>query len=180
MTPDFISESSLWGPLYALGVFAVLILVAAITQAVFQLVLRRRTRSAPDALDTQIVSTVRGPAVLFVVLLGLFLGFLALTSLASPAFDVLEGWDEIRQSWANIFRNTKRMQVRVSQLSVQVVGDLAWACCVEDITYASEGGFGTALVGATNIFLRLNGRWLMVQHHASQLPSSEDSKFPVQ
>ena len=97
-----------------------------------------------------------------------------------PGWDVLEGWEEIRQSWANIFRNTKRMQVRVSQLSVQVVGDLAWACCVEDITYASEGGFGTALVGATNIFLRLNGRWLMVQHHASQLPSSKDSKFPVQ
>ena len=40
-----------------------------------------------------------------------------------PGWDVLEGWEEIRQSWANIFRNTKRMQVRVSQLSVQVVGE---------------------------------------------------------
>ena len=97
-----------------------------------------------------------------------------------PGWDVLEGWDAIRQSWENIFRNTKRMQVRVTQMSVQVVGDLAWACCVENITYATEEAVGTALVGATNIFLRLNGRWLMVQHHASQLPSLEDSKFPVQ
>ena len=97
-----------------------------------------------------------------------------------PGWDVLEGWDAIRQSWENIFRNTKRMQVRVTQMSLQVVGDLAWACCVEDITYATEEALETALVGATNIFLRLNGQWLMVQHHASQLPSSEDSKFPVQ
>ena len=100
MTPDFISESSVWGPLYALGVFAVLVLVAAIAQAAFQLVLRRRMRSAPDALDTQILSTVRGPAVLFIVLLGLFLGFLVLTSLTSSTFDVLDGWDAgVRKAW---------------------------------------------------------------------------------
>ena len=100
MTPDFISESSLWGPLYALGVFAVLVLVAAIAQAAFQLVLRRRMPSAPDALDTQIVSAVRGPAVLFIVLLGLFLGFLALTGLTSPTFDVLDGSDTwVRKAW---------------------------------------------------------------------------------
>ena len=100
MTPDFISESILWGPLYALGVFAALVLVAAIAQAVFQLVLRRRMRSAPDALNTQILSAVRGPTVLFIVLLGLFLGFLVLTSLTSPTFDVLDGWDTwVRKAW---------------------------------------------------------------------------------
>jgi len=100
MTPDFISESILWGPLYALGVFAALVLVAAIAQAVFQLVLRRRMRSAPEALNTQILSAVRGPAVLFIVLLGLFLGFLVLTSLTSPTFDVLDGWDTwVGKAW---------------------------------------------------------------------------------
>ena len=100
MTPDFINESVLWGPLYALGVFAALVLVAAIAQAVFQLVLHRRMRSAPDALNTQILSAVRGPAVLFIVLLGLFLGVLVLTSLTSPTFDVLDGWDTwVRKAW---------------------------------------------------------------------------------
>ena len=100
MPPDFISESSLWGPLYALGVFALLVLVAAISQAAFQLVLRRRMRSASDALDTQILSTVRGPVVLFIVLLGLFLGFLVLTSLTSATYDVLDGWDTaVRKAW---------------------------------------------------------------------------------
>jgi len=100
MTPDFISESILWGPLYALGVFAVLVLVAAIAQAMFQLILRRRMRSAPDALNTQILSAVRGPTVLFIVLLGLFLGILVLTSLTNPTFDVLDGWDTwVRKAW---------------------------------------------------------------------------------
>ena len=100
MTPDFISESILWGPLYALGVFAALVLVAAIAQALFQLVLRRRMRSAPDALNTQILLAIRGPAVLFIVLLGLFLGVLVLTSLTNPTFDVLDGWDTwVRKAW---------------------------------------------------------------------------------
>ena len=100
MLPDLIRESNVWGPLYALGVFAALLLVASIAQVAFQIVLRRRMRGAPDALDTQILAAIRGPVVLFIALLGLFLGFLVLTWLTSPAFDALDGWDQwIRKAW---------------------------------------------------------------------------------
>ncbi len=97
-----------------------------------------------------------------------------------PGWEILQGWEEIRKSWENIFRNTRRMGVRLREVSVQGEGDLAWVCCVEDITYASDKGFGTARVGATNIFLRRNGRWLMVQHHTSPLPASTDESLSVQ
>ena len=100
MPPDFIIESNLWGPLYAVGIFVVLSLIAAIFQVAFQLVLRRRKRSSPDALDTQILSTIQGPTVLFIVFLGLFLGFLSLTRLSISTFEVLNGWDTwIRKIW---------------------------------------------------------------------------------
>ena len=122
MTPDFISESSLWGPLYALGVFAVLVLVAAIAQAAFQLVLSRRMRSARDALVTQILSSVRGPMVLFIVLLGLFLGFLVLTNLTSSTFHVLDGWEtSVRKAWVVV------LVAEVSYLASQLTQVLiAW------------------------------------------------------
>ena len=81
MPPDFIKESELWGPLFALGVFATLLLAAAIVQVVFQVMLRHRLRAAPEALDTQIVASIKGPTVLFIMILGPLLGFIALTEL---------------------------------------------------------------------------------------------------
>ena len=94
MPPEFIKESNLWGPLFALGVFGVLVLVAVIVQVVFQIVLRRRATTAPESLDTQIVATIRGPVVLFIIVLGVFLAFIVLTGLTSPVFDVLDEGDE--------------------------------------------------------------------------------------
>ena len=100
MPPDFIKESNLWGPLFALGVFLVLVLAGAVVQVVLAIVLRRRKRAAPDALDVQVLEVVRGPAVLFFALLGLFLGFLALTELTTPTFDDLDGYDKwARRGW---------------------------------------------------------------------------------
>ena len=70
--------------------------------------------------------------------------------------------------------------MRLRKASVQVECNSAWVCCVQCITYASDDSFGTALVGATNIFFRRNGRWLMVQHHTSPLPISTYESLSVQ
>ncbi len=100
MPPEAIRVSELWGPLWALGVFMVLTLIAAIAQVIFQVIVKRRTAAAPDAIDTQIFATIKGPLVLFLLILGLFLGFTILTDLESDTYDVLEGWDEwARGAW---------------------------------------------------------------------------------
>ncbi len=44
--------------------------------------------------NDQILSSVRGPVVLFLVVSGLFLGFLTLTKLTHPTYDTLNGLDE--------------------------------------------------------------------------------------
>ena len=101
MPPDFIKESELWGPLFALGVFAALLLAAAIVQVVFQVMLKHRLRAAPEALDTQIVGSIKGPAVLFIIILGPLLGFITLTELKTPTWDSLDGLDIwARRVWA--------------------------------------------------------------------------------
>jgi small-conductance mechanosensitive channel len=65
-----------------------------------QTAIKHRVKAAPDALDTQILETVKGPVVLFVVVLGLLLGFLVLTGLTSSRFDVFDGRDVMaRKVW---------------------------------------------------------------------------------
>jgi ketosteroid isomerase-like protein len=87
-----------------------------------------------------------------------------------PGWELLSGWEEVRESWARIFENTGRMQVIISNVEVQMLGDVAWVVCNEKITSTTDKGFDTALIQATNIFVRRGENWLMIHHHASPLP----------
>ncbi len=86
-----------------------------------------------------------------------------------PGWELLVGWEEVRASWADIFRSTLRMLVAIGRTLVRVHGDTAWVCCLENITTTYEGGFSTGLAEATNLFIRQDGRWLMVHHHTTPL-----------
>lgn len=87
-----------------------------------------------------------------------------------PGWDLIQGWEEVRESWATIFRSTEYMRVAVSRPLVHVFGDTAWITCIENVTSTFAQGFSTGLVEATNIFVRRNGQWRMVHHHAAPLP----------
>lgn len=86
-----------------------------------------------------------------------------------PGWDLLAGWEEIRESWARIFANTRRVQIALSSVRVHVEGQVAWVACTEHITSAFAEGFDQALVQATNMFALREGAWLMASHHASPL-----------
>jgi ketosteroid isomerase-like protein len=87
-----------------------------------------------------------------------------------PGWELLLGWDEVRERWARIFKNTKRVQVALSALWVRVEGNVGWVACTARSTTALSEDFDEAVVQATNIFVRREGRWLLVAHHASALP----------
>ena len=86
-----------------------------------------------------------------------------------PGWDLLLGWDEVRESWARIFSNTQRMKVALNSVWVCVQGEVAWVACTEHVTSAFATGFDEVLVQATNIFVLRDGAWRMVVHHASPL-----------
>lgn len=88
-----------------------------------------------------------------------------------PGWELLRGWEEIRESWARIFSNAQRIRVDLSSIWVQIVGDTAWVACTEHVTTSYEEGFEQALVQATNIFVNRQGAWQLVLHHASPLPT---------
>jgi ketosteroid isomerase-like protein len=89
-----------------------------------------------------------------------------------PGWDLLFGWEEIRERWARIFKNTKRVQVAISGVHVRVEGRVGWVACTARITTAFADGFDDAAVQATNIFIEREGKWLLVAHHASPLPTT--------
>lgn len=87
-----------------------------------------------------------------------------------PGWDLLVGWEDVRESWDRIFRSTEQMRVSISRPLVRVHGDAAWVSCTESVTSAFEEGFSTAVVEVTNIFVRRPGGWRMVHHHTTPLP----------
>ena len=87
-----------------------------------------------------------------------------------PGWDMVEGWEAVRESWERIFQNTQYMRIAVGLQFVQVENSLAWVCCTEKISSAAEGRFDTAYVQATNLFKRQEGNWYLILHHSSHLP----------
>lgn len=97
-----------------------------------------------------------------------------------PGWDLLLGWDEVRERWARVFTNTSRVRVALSTVRVRVEGTVGWAACTVRLTTAFAEGFDEAVVQATNIFVLREGKWLLVVHHASVLPEDLESESTVQ
>jgi len=92
-----------------------------------------------------------------------------------PGWDLLYGWDEVRERWARVSANTKRAQVVLSNVQVRVEGTVGWVACTARVTTAFADGFDQAVVQATNLFVLRDGQWLLVAHHASALPTSSSA-----
>lgn len=87
-----------------------------------------------------------------------------------PGWEMITGWARVRESWETIFEGEQHLRASASEVSVRVLGDLAWVSCLENITVFSESSFDSAQAAATNLFVRRGEGWLMVLHHASPIP----------
>lgn len=87
-----------------------------------------------------------------------------------PGWTALEGWEAIRQSWENVFDPLDKAETKLSNVTIQIKGKVAWVTCIQQLTYISRMPVGMNLSVSTNIFEKKDDRWLMVVHHASPLP----------
>jgi ketosteroid isomerase-like protein len=67
------------------------------------------------------------------------------------------------------------VRVALSCEWVRVEGDVGWVACTARVTSAFAEDFDEAVVQATNVFVRREGQWLLVVHHASPVPTSSDT-----
>jgi ketosteroid isomerase-like protein len=86
-----------------------------------------------------------------------------------PGWELLEGWDAVRQSWAAIFANTAFMRFVITDVSVHLYGHVAWVTCLENLTDAVEST-QISRVLATNIYEQNTDEdWYIVHHHGSPI-----------
>ena len=84
-----------------------------------------------------------------------------------PGWDILRGWDSVRESWRAIMGSAAYMKIDVSDSAGYILGGAAWVTCVENIYTISEGITTHATVASTNIFESTVAGWKIIGHHGS-------------
>jgi ketosteroid isomerase-like protein len=80
-----------------------------------------------------------------------------------PGWPILRTWEAVASSWRRILEGPGRNQFIVTNEAVAIDGDLAYVTCDENLVSPQ----GTGTVAATNVFVRIDGTWLLVLHHGS-------------
>ncbi|MBW4653111.1 MAG: nuclear transport factor 2 family protein [Kaiparowitsia implicata GSE-PSE-MK54-09C] len=86
-----------------------------------------------------------------------------------PGRGVLMGWDNIHDSWEQIFHNTHYLEVDVQVKSSEISGSLAVVVVVESIMQVVGARRLEAKSIATNVFERMGASWFLIHHHGSPL-----------
>jgi ketosteroid isomerase-like protein len=93
-----------------------------------------------------------------------------------PGWDLIIGWEGVRESWARIFSNTSGMRVKATSVEIKIDEDFALVTCHENLALFLDNTSApvSAQTAATNLFRRIGGQWRMIHHHASQVPKTQD------
>ncbi len=84
-------------------------------------------------------------------------------SCTHPGWARLRGWSRVGASWAAIAGGPQQLQFILTDLQVDVVGDIGVVTLDENMV--SEAFSSTA--AAVNLFVRTAAGWQMMSHHAS-------------
>src|SRR5215472_7863889 len=81
-----------------------------------------------------------------------------------PGWDLFTGWLAIRESWITIFRNTEMIKFVITNTKLRVFGNVAVVVCLENIETLVNGEILRLGVIATNMFEKIDNRWLLIHH----------------
>jgi ketosteroid isomerase-like protein len=84
-----------------------------------------------------------------------------------PGGEVLVGPERVHGSWQVIFENTQAIHFEIADLSIQVIGELAWATNIERIRPSDADAGVVTEIAATNLYMLRDGEWKLALHHAS-------------
>jgi len=91
-----------------------------------------------------------------------------------PGWDLIIGWEKVRESWEQIFTGATGMRVSFTDIDLKIEGDIALLNCYENLAIFLDSTSApvSARTTATNLFQRVEGEWRMIHHHASQVPDA--------
>ena len=88
-----------------------------------------------------------------------------------PGGPRLAGYDQVRESWAQVFAPGQRIKIQLSNPVVLSGMMLAIHSVHENILVPGES-LPRAPVAATNVYLRTGNGWRMLLHHGSPAPQT--------
>lgn len=91
-----------------------------------------------------------------------------------PGWRILRGWGPVMESWKRIFENTPSMQFTLTDLNIQVSGEVAWVTLYENLNSSIQGQSYSAAILTTNVFQKTADGWRMILHHGSSVSQSTD------
>ena len=91
-----------------------------------------------------------------------------------PGWRILRGWGPVMESWKRIFENTPSMTFELTDVKVEVRGELAWVTLYENLNSAIEGQNYSAAILTTNMFQKTSEGWRMILHHGSSVSQAPD------
>jgi ketosteroid isomerase-like protein len=89
-----------------------------------------------------------------------------------PGWQMLRGWDAVRESWRRIFSGEVFYHIELDQMAVHIHGETAVVTCVERIAAIDEKESIISLATSTNLFVASPTGWKLILHHASPLPGN--------
>ncbi|WP_354641841.1 nuclear transport factor 2 family protein [Kitasatospora camelliae] len=100
-----------------------------------------------------------------------------------PGWPVLRGRAQVTRSYMLIMANTEYIQFFLTDVEVEVQGDVALVTCTENILSGgepeTEGELGPLVGGkvvSTNVFRRTEDGWHLWSHHGSPVLTSGDDE----
>jgi ketosteroid isomerase-like protein len=99
----------------------------------------------------------------------------AQVSTAHPMGDWVYGWEQVWATWQELAHVLSEGAIEVLGLRIQVLGDVAVATCIEDVSLTIGERAVRWRSNVTNVFTREGGQWKMLHHHADKAPSAEQA-----
>lgn len=96
-----------------------------------------------------------------------------------PGWRILRGWKPVMESWQRIFENTPQIRFMLTDLSIEVRGELAWVTLYENLNSSLEGQNVAAMILTTNIFRKGPDGWRMIHHHGSSVAQPPQDQTPT-
>lgn len=91
-----------------------------------------------------------------------------------PGWRMLRGWGPVMQSWRRIFENTPSMQFTLTDIKIEIRGEVGWVTLYENLNSSMEGQNYSAAILTTNIFQKTAEGWRMILHHGSSVSEPPD------
>jgi ketosteroid isomerase-like protein len=97
-----------------------------------------------------------------------------------PGWRILRGWKPVMESWRRIFENTPSIHFTLTDVKIEIHGELAWVTLYENLNSIVEGQKVSASILTTNIFQKSTDGWRMIHHHGSTVAQSPpDDETPT-